>query len=114
MIIKIKNLRVKTILGVYGFERKKERELILNLEVTTDAYKKGSDDLNDTLDYDSAIVKMLVSEIKSTQYNLIEKLADHLLEKLIHVKGVQHVKLEVEKPSCMKGVDSVSIVLESK
>lgn len=114
MIIKIKNLRVKTILGVYDFERKKERELILNLEVTTDAYKKGSDDLNDTLDYDAAIVKMLVSEIKSTNYNLIEKLADHLLDKLTQVPAVKHVKLEVEKPSCMKGVESISIIVESK
>ena len=114
MIIKIKNLRVKTILGVYGFERKKERELILNLEVTTDAYKKGSDDLIDTLDYDTAIVKMLVRETQSTSYNLIEKLADHLLEKLMQVKGIKAVKMEVEKPSCIKGVESVSILVESK
>ena len=113
MIIKIKNLRVKALIGVYDFERTGKRELVLNVEITTNAYKKGSDNLADTLDYDNAITKMLVAEIENTKYQLIEKLADHLLEKLKIVNGVQHVKLEIEKPSCMENVESVSVTVES-
>jgi FolB domain-containing protein len=112
MIIKIKNLRVKALMGVYEFERAEKRELVLNLEIKTNAYKKGSDKLEDTLDYDSNIVQMLVKEIEGTSYQLIEKLADHLLNKLKEVKGVQRAKLEIEKPSCMQNVESVSVVVE--
>ena len=60
MIIKIKNLSLETVIGVYGWEKNKPRTLIFNVEIETD-FIEGikSDHLKDTIDYD-----IVVNQIK--------------------------------------------------
>ena len=53
MIIKIKNLRLKTILGIHPWESEFEREIMINAEIETNFEQAFiSDDIEDTLDYD--------------------------------------------------------------
>jgi dihydroneopterin aldolase len=110
MIICIKNLRTETIIGVYPFEKRKKRPLILNVEMEI-TRKKGSDKLADTLDYD-ALAKMLVKEVESSRYKLIESLAEHLLAKLQANKRIKHALLEIDKPGAVKAAESVSAIVQ--
>ena len=112
MIIKIKDLKVQTIIGVYKHEKLKKRPLVMNVEIETSLYKKGSDKLKDTLDYDQ-IADMLVKHTEQSRHNLIEKLADELLAKLLQFKGVKSVKLEIDKPKAIKKAQSVSVTVTS-
>lgn len=113
MIIKIKNLKVRTIIGVYKHEKLKKRDLIFNVELETGIYKKGSDKLKDTLDYD-AVANLIRRETEKSRYNLIEKLADDLMGKLMHIHGVRRIRLEIDKPGAIKGAESVSVTVMAK
>ena len=53
MLLKIKNLKLKTIIGIYPWEEKIDREIVINIEIDTDFNQSlKSDDINDTIDYD--------------------------------------------------------------
>lgn len=115
MIIKIKNLRLKPIIGVYKHERMMPQEIIINLILEYDATKAvKSDDLNDALDYD--IIRAQIEElVDDTQFRLIERMADHILSAIMtHHKAIKHATVEIDKPSALKQADSVSFSLSKK
>jgi FolB domain-containing protein len=113
MIIKIKNLRVKTIIGVHAWEKKQKRDVVVNLEMEFDGNKAANtDDIADTLDYDH-INQMLIEEISNSKFNLIEKLCRHLLDKIMADKRISRAKIEIDKPKALKNGESVSIVEEA-
>jgi FolB domain-containing protein len=59
MIIKIKNFKFKTILGIYEWEEKTEREIIINAIIETNYDKaRFTNDIKDTIDYDEIIAKI--------------------------------------------------------
>ena len=83
MVICIKNLRVSSILGVYEEERQKERDIVINVRVEyrADAALR-SDALEDALDY-KQVRDRIVNFVTGTQFKLIEKLADGIIQELI-------------------------------
>ncbi len=112
MIIKIKNLRAKTIIGVYEWEKQTERELVLNIELEIDGSKAcQTDKVADTLDYD-VLSKMLIAEIAASSFELLERLSAHLLDKIMANKIVHRAKIEIDKGGVVKDVDSVSVIDE--
>lgn len=114
MIIRIKNLRASTIVGVYEWERDIQRHLILNIELEVDSSKAAqSDDINDTLNYDS-LSKMIIKEISSTRYHLLEKLISHILDKIMENPLVLRARVEIDKGGVVKDVDSVAVIDERK
>ncbi len=111
MIIKIKNLRVQTIIGVYDFEKTIKRNLIINATIETNHEKSLlSDNLNDTIDYDE-IVTNIKKVIKDNQFKLIEKLANKILSSIISDNRIDKCLLEIDKVGAVKDVDSLSISL---
>jgi FolB domain-containing protein len=112
MIIKIKNLKLKTILGIHEWEKNFEREIIINAEIFTDFNQALKSDLiQDTVDYDSIITKIknLVSQKK---FKLIEKMAQEIMNLIMEDKRIKHCKLEVDKVKVFDFVDSFSITIE--
>lgn len=112
MVICIKNLRVSSILGVYEEERRKERDIIINVRLEYDARKAmHSDALEDALDY-KLVRDRIVNFVEGTQFKLIEKLADGILQELIKDHRVTDVHLEVDKPHALRLAESVSAIIE--
>jgi len=111
MIIKIKNLKLKTILGVYDFEKTNEREIIINATITTKHLKSTiSDNLSDTIDYDEIVQKIKKFLLKNN-FNLIEKLAKEILNLIMEDQRVSKCELEIDKTNAVENVDSFSITL---
>ncbi len=112
MIIKIKNLKTRTIIGVFDWEKEKERDLFINLDMEFDGAKAAeSDDIKDTLDYDT-ISKMLIVETAKTRFDLIEKLAVHLLYNLMEDERIQYAKIEISKPGAVPDAETVCVIEE--
>ena len=112
MMIRIKNLRVETIIGVHQWEKNRKRPVIVNLELEFDGEKAAaSDNIKDTLDYDQ-INEMLIEEISNSNFGLIEKLCRHLLDKIMGDKRIRRAKIEIDKPQALKKGESVSITEE--
>ena len=110
--IRIKGLKVETIVGVHDWERKVPRPVVIDLELAADVTRAAKTDrLKDALDY--AAVAQLVSEFVTTSdFQLIETLAERLAEKVHKNFGVAWLKLELHKPGAVAGAQDVSVSIE--
>ena len=114
MIIKIKNLEIECNIGVYEWEKTLNRKLIINIEMQTLNEKSCvSDDVKDTLDYE-LIYKNIKIIIAKKRYNLIESLANDILEMICSQNLVSFARVEIDKIKIFENVYSCAVVLEKK
>jgi FolB domain-containing protein len=114
MLLKIKNLKLKTILGVHKWEENIDREIIINIEIETNFEQSlASDKIEDAIDYDkiSYEVKNLIAK---KRFKLIEKMAQELLTKIMQDERIFRCKIEVDKVGAIDFVESASVTLEAK
>ncbi len=112
MLIKIKNLKLHTILGVYNWEKTFNREIIINAEIETDFTRSlESDNVEDTIDYDviTTKIKKLVTD---NQFKLIEKMAQEMMNKIMEDARIKRCKLEIDKVGVIEFVESFSVTIE--
>ena len=74
--IYIKDLRVQTIIGIFGWERKVRQEVSIDLEMSFDCKKAAKNDaIEDTLDY-KKITKGVIKFVEESSFQLQEALAE--------------------------------------
>ncbi|MBN1968503.1 MAG: FolB domain-containing protein [Candidatus Delongbacteria bacterium] len=107
--VRLKNLRIRTILGCMGWERELKQDIILNITVDYDASLPAeTDNINDALNYKELKLRV-IDFVESSNCHLIENLCMKVL-KLIHDdKKVKFARVEIDKPSALRFVDSVSV-----
>jgi len=109
MKIHIKNLRIKTIIGINDWERAEKQDVIVNVELELDASgTTQSDRIEDTINY-KTLTKRIISEVELSEFYLLEKLAHHILNFVLEDKKVIRGTVEVDKPSAVRFADSVSV-----
>jgi dihydroneopterin aldolase len=114
MKLLIKNLRVQTIIGVHAWEKNTPRDLFITLEIEFDGTKAAkSDSIADTPNYDD-ISKILTQETEKSRFELIEKLAVHLLYKIMEDERISYAKIEISKPGAVPAAETVSVIEEIK
>lgn len=114
MILKIKNLRLKTILGIYDWEKNFDREIIINLIIETDFNAAlTSDNIEDAIDYD-AISQKIKKFVEQNRFNLIEKMAQKMLDEIMQDQRIKNCTLEIDKVGALDFIDSASITLSAK
>ena len=109
MIIRIENLRLRTVVGIFDWEKDVKQDVVINVEIEfdgTEAMKK--DDIQHTIDYKS-ITKRIISEVEGKDYNLIEKIAGDVMEIIMEDKKVQKATVKIDKPGALRFADSVSV-----
>ncbi|MFW0777231.1 MAG: dihydroneopterin aldolase [Rickettsiales bacterium] len=110
MKINIKNLKAKTLLGVYEEERKAQREVTLNLTIDFDHKQAvASDDVKDTIDY-AVIEQTIVDGLSRQKFALLESLAAYVTKQVMGFAGVREVTVAIDKPGALKHADSVAII----
>ncbi len=114
MLIKIKNLRLYTIIGVFDWEQNIDREIIINAEITTNFTKSlHSDELSDAIDYDQIILK-IKNLVANNRFKLVEKMAQTLMDAILEDQRISKCKLEIDKVGVVENVDSFSITIEQE
>ena len=109
MVIRIKNLRLQTIIGVHDWERERQQDVVINARIEFDgSAAAASDDLADSVDY-KAIERRITEEIVHSRYNLLERLAARVIEIIMEQPRVQACEVEVDKPHALSSADSVSV-----
>jgi FolB domain-containing protein len=112
MIIRIKNLRLRAIVGVNPWEREQAQEVVLNIELEFDGAKAAaSDRIEDTVDY-KRLKRQIMQEVEASKYFLIETLAARALEIIRAEPLVTRATVEIDKPSALRFADSVSVSCE--
>ncbi|MES2961821.1 MAG: dihydroneopterin aldolase [Pseudomonadota bacterium] len=112
MLLKIKNLKLQTILGVHLWEEKINREIIINVEIESDFVKSlQSDDINDTIDYDLITTK-IKNLIASKRFKLVETMAQNIMDEIMQDSRVKRCKIEIDKVGAVEAVESFSVTIE--
>lgn len=110
--ILIEGLEVETCIGVYDWERRIQQRLVFDLEIQTDIKAAAaSDDLSKTVDY-KALSDRVIEYVSGTSFELIETLAENLLDLVIREFSLSHIKLKVSKPGAVLQAKNIALVIE--
>jgi FolB domain-containing protein len=107
--ILIEDLAVRCIIGVNADERREKQDVVINVALSADLSKAGrSDDFGDAVDYRS-IKKRILSMAESSQFYLVEALAERVAEICLENPLVEQAQVTVEKPSALRFARSVGV-----
>ena len=110
-IIYIKDLRVKTIIGVFDWERKTKQEVSIDLEFPFDCKKAAeSDSIVDTIDY-KTICKAVIKFVEESSFQLQESLAEGIASLVKNEFNVASIKLRISKPGALRGAKDVGLII---
>lgn len=113
-IIRVKDLLIRTIIGFNPGERDNRQDVIINLEIETDAERAVLSDKPDgILDY-KEVTKKVIKLVQESKYNLLEKLANEILRAVMEDEKVKRCRVEVDKPHALRFAESVSVEMEER
>ncbi len=111
MLIRIKNLHLRTIIGFQEWERTRSQEVIVNLEIEIDdETATETDNVDDSVDYKELKYK-IVEQAEQTDFFLLERLAGYILDIVMESGKVSRATVEIDKPHALRFAESVSICL---
>ena len=111
-IIFLHDLRIETTIGIYDWERRIRQTVILDLEMATDAARAAATDrIEDALDY-KAITKRVMEFVSSSEFRLVETLADRVAALVREEFAVPWVRLRLNKKYAIRGATDVGVVVE--
>ena len=109
MIINIENLRLRTIIGIYEWEKENKQDVIINISIEFDGSAAGkSDIIEDTVDY-KTITKKIITYVEDGKFNLIEKMVTGIGEIVMEDNRVILSTITADKPGALRFTDSVSV-----
>jgi D-erythro-7,8-dihydroneopterin triphosphate epimerase len=112
--IHIVDLKLKTIIGVNGWERKQTQTVIINVTIRYNATKAiKSDKISDTLNY-RTLKKSIIHLVTTTRYHLLEKLAHQILELVLEKPLVREATIRIDKPGALRFAKSVAVEMSSR
>jgi dihydroneopterin aldolase len=108
----IEGLEVRTVIGIYDWEREIRQTVRLDLEMAWDVSAAArSDDINDALDY-KAVSKRLISFVEASSFGLIEALAENCAQIVLEEFSVSWLRLKMSKPGAVRGSENVAVLIE--
>jgi D-erythro-7,8-dihydroneopterin triphosphate epimerase len=109
--IRIKNLRLRTIVGIEDWEQNHLQDVIVNIELEFDGRQAvKTDAIEQTVNYKALKMKIL-KIVENSRFNLLETMADHLLNLIMEDTRVNAASVEVDKPHALRFADSVSVMV---
>ncbi len=110
--ILIEGLEVRTVIGVFDWEREIRQTVRLDMEMAWDISRAvASDAIEDTLNY-KAVAKRLISFVEGSSFGLIESLAESCATIVLDEFGVPWLRLKLSKPGAVRGSENVAVVIE--
>lgn len=109
--ILVKDLFLRTIIGINDDERSNRQDVLINLVLDVDTRAAGrSDDIADTVNYRS-ITKQVIDLVEGSRFFLVEKLAEEIARVCLGDRRVECVEVRVEKPAALRFAKSVGICI---
>lgn len=107
--IHIKDLLLRTIIGINAEERRKRQDVLINITLYADTRTAGtSDEIADAVNY-RTITKRIIRMVESSQFYLVEKLAAEIAAICLDNPHVAAVDTRVEKPGALRFARSVGV-----
>jgi 7,8-dihydroneopterin aldolase/epimerase/oxygenase len=108
-IIFIRDIRLDTLIGAYEFERRQPRTLRVDIEIGRPSIRAcKTDELADTIDY-SAVVDVVRQTFSSHTFNLLEPLAELVVDLILEKFDAQWARIEVSKTGVVADARDVGV-----
>jgi 2-amino-4-hydroxy-6-hydroxymethyldihydropteridine diphosphokinase len=107
--IHIKDLLLRTIIGINEEERRNRQDVLINIILYADTRAAGaSDDIQDAVNY-RTITKRVIKLVEESQFYLVEKMAAEIAGVCLDDPRVERVRVTVEKPGALRFARSVGV-----
>lgn len=107
--IYIRDLALRCIIGVYPEEKREKQDVIINIVLECDhSAAAKSDHLDDAIDY-KGLKKEVIKLVEASHFNLIETLADRIVQLCLSNPRVQRATVTVDKPAALRFARSVAV-----
>jgi len=108
----IHDLRIETTIGIFDWERQIKQTVIIDLDMASDIKRAAeTDSIEDTLDY-KTVAKRVVSFVESSQFRLVETLAERISTILLGEFHISWVRVRVNKQGAIRGAKDVGVTIE--
>lgn len=105
----IEGLEVFSLIGVYDWERVATQRLLVDVTLYTDlSSAAASDNVNDTLNY-ADVANCIDVVAKNSEFQLIEALADAMLNAIFKQFPVMKITLKLSKPDILPNAVNVAV-----
>ena len=111
-IVYIHDLEIKTIVGVFDWEREQKQIVSIDLEMATDIRPSAEfDNIEHALDY-KAVAKRVIKFVEDSEFSLVETLAEQVANLVLTEFEVSSLKLRIGKPGALRGSRDVGVIIE--
>ncbi len=108
----IEGLEIRTVIGIYDWERELRQTVRLDLEMAWDIRRAAeTDDIAHALNY-KAVAKRLIAFVEGSSFGLIESLAEECTRIVLAEFGTPWLRLKMSKPGAVRGSENVAVVIE--
>jgi len=110
----LKNLRLKTRIGLFDWEKQIDQIIRVDLEVGFDIKKAAStDDVKYSLDY-KTLSNVIKDCVKNNTHELIETLIENIANIILEKFDIDYITLSVSKPGAIRDSEDVGITITRK
>ena len=110
--ISIKDLHLRTIIGINEEERRNRQDVLINLALDVDMRLAGeSDNIDHAVNY-RTITKRIIQLVETSQFYLVEKMAAEIAVICLEDPRVERARVTVEKPGALRFARSVGVTIE--
>ena len=111
-IVYIRDLQIKTIIGIYDWEREIKQIVSIDIEMATDIAKAAaSDNIEDAINY-KAVGKRIIQFVEESEFQLVETMSEKVAQIVLNEFSVDWLRLRVSKPGALRGSKDVGLVIE--
>ena len=110
-LIHIKDLLLRTIIGINDDERRNKQDVLINITLTTDHTDAASDNIEDVVNY-RTISKEIISLVEGSQFFLVEKMGLKIADICLKDERVARAVVTVEKPGAVRFARSVGVTVD--
>lgn len=110
-IIRIKNLRLRTFIGIKEEEINHKQDVVINVVIHYPAERaRNSEDIADALNY-RTVTKSILQLVEGNRFALLEKLTQDVLNIASAHPWVTYAEVEIDKLLALRYADSVSMTM---
>ena len=110
-IIRIKNLRLRTFIGIKEEEIKNKQDVVINVVIHYPAEQaRKSENIADALNY-RTITKRIIAHVEDNRFALLEKLTQDVLNIACEHHWVTYAEVEIDKLYALRYAASDSMTM---
>jgi len=110
----LRGLEVECIIGFIDWERRVRQKVVIDLELPVDCARAATrDSVRDTTDY-KAIAKRVLAFVESSEFHLVETLAERLAAVLLEEFRLEWLRLAINKPGAIRHARDVGVMIERR